>query len=193
MRIIALPDEKGEISNTTMTFNLGSVQVEMGRCLLLLDTDLQAECLYSAIAVVIVSELAPLPYAVLTNHPSLTELIIPYPTCDLSEVPVHRRLVTIGVETAVPSNVGLCRASSVLASDAYDYILIEYRPWLDPSAGSGQAPLPINSISGAGELPILRDVALRLSQRLPILMCTVNGVCPVGDDSDLQIRGLRRT
>ena len=44
MRIIALPGEKGGIGKTTTTVNLGAALVEMGRRVLLLDTDPQASC-----------------------------------------------------------------------------------------------------------------------------------------------------
>ncbi len=71
MRVIALPGEKGGIGKTTTTVNLGAALVEMGRRVLLLDTDPQASC--SRSVGVVVSDPIRSPCATPLGHIFLTE------------------------------------------------------------------------------------------------------------------------
>jgi len=180
MRVIALPGEKGGIGKTTTTVNLGAALVEMGRRVLLLDTDPQASC--SRSVGVTVSDPARSLYAALSGQASLTDLIIKSPTCDLFVVPAHRRLATIGVEITVHPDTRLRKALSVLPQDAYDYILIDCPPRLDL--------LPINAITAAGELLIPLTLEVLPTHTLPTLMRMINEVRTFGDNPDLRVLGI---
>jgi len=188
MRVIALPGEKGGIGKTTTTVNLGAALVEMGRRVLLLDTDPQASC--SRSVGVVVSDPARSIYAALSGQASLTDLIVksPFgkaqgrPTCDIFVVPAHRRLATIGVEITVHPDTRLRKALSVLPQDAYDYVLIDCPPRLDL--------LPINAITAAGEVLIPLTLEVLPTHTLPTLMRTINEVRTFGDNPDLRVLGI---
>lgn len=180
MRVIALPGEKGGIGKTTTTVNLGAALVEMGRRVLLLDTDPQASC--SRSVGVTVSDPARSLYAALSGQASLTDLIVKSPTCDIFVVPAHRRLATIGVEIAVHPDTRLRKALSVLPQDAYDYVLINCPPRLDL--------LPINAITAAGEVLIPLTLEVLPTHTLPTLMRTINEVRTFGDNPGLRVLGI---
>jgi len=180
MRIIALPGEKGGIGKTTTTVNLGAALVEIGRRVLLLDTDPQAAC--SRSVGVVVSDPARSLYAALSGQASLTDLIVKSPTCDIFVVPAHRRLATIGVEITVHPDTRLRKALSVLPQDAYDYVLIDCPPRLDL--------LPINAITAAGEVLIPLTLEVLPTHTLPTLMRTINEVRTFGDNPGLRVLGI---
>jgi len=180
MRVIALPGEKGGIGKTTTTVNLGAALVEMGRRVLLLDTDPQASC--SRSVGVVVSDPARSLYAALSGQASLTDLIVKSPTCDIFVVPAHRRLATIGVEITVHPDTRLRKALSALSQDAYDYVLIDCPPRLDL--------LPINAITAAGELLIPLTLEVLPTHTLPTLMRTINEVRTFGDNPGLRVLGI---
>ncbi|MDY7079979.1 MAG: ParA family protein [Chloroflexota bacterium] len=180
MRIIALPGEKGGIGKTTTTVNLGAALVEMGRRVLLLDTDPQMSC--SRSVGVVVSDPARSLYAALSGQASLIDLIVKSPTCDIFVVPAHRRLATIGVEITVHPDTRLRKALSVLPQDAYDYVLIDCPPRLDL--------LPINAITAAGELLIPLTLEVLPTHTLPTLMRTINEVRTFGDNPGLRVLGI---
>jgi len=168
MRVIALPGEKGGIGKTTTTVNLGAALVEMGRRVLLLDTDPQTSC--SRSVGVTVSDPARSLYAALSGQASLTDLIVKSPTYDIFVVPAHRRLATIGVEITVHPDTRLRKALSVLPQDAYDYVLIDCPPRLNL--------LPINAITAAGELliPLTLEVRTRLEREIRRLLPQLVGL-----------------
>ncbi len=180
MRVIALPGEKGGIGKTTTTVNLGAALVEMGRRVLLLDTDPQASC--SRSVGVAVSDPARSLYAALSGQASLTELIVKSPTCDIFVVPAHRRLATIGVEITIHPDTRLRKALLTLPQDAYDYVLIDCPPRLDL--------LPINAITAAGEVLIPLTLEVLPTHTLPTLMRTINEVRTFGDNPDLRVLGI---
>ncbi len=188
MRVIALPGEKGGIGKTTTTVNLGAALVEMGRRVLLLDTDPQVSC--SRSVGVVVSDPARSLYAALSGQASLTELIVKSPTCDLFVVLAHRRLATIGVEITVHPDTRLRKALSALPQDAYDYILVDCPPRLDPSASLRAGLLPINAITAAGEVLIPLTLEVLPTHTLPTLMRTINEVRTFGDNPDLRMLGI---
>jgi chromosome partitioning protein len=180
MRTIALPGEKGGIGKTTTTVNLGAALVEMGRRVLLLDTDPQASCARSV--GVFVPDPSRSLYAALTGQSPLTELIARSPTCSLDVVPGHRKLATAGVEITVHPDTRLRKALEALPQDVYDYVLIDCPPRLDL--------LPINAITAAGEVLIPLTLEILPTQTLPALLRTVDEVRTFGDNAGLRILGI---
>jgi chromosome partitioning protein len=180
MRVIALPGEKGGIGKTTTTVNLGAALVEMGRRVLLLDTDPQASC--SRSVGVSVSDSARSLYAALAGQASLADLTVESPTCDLFVVPAHRQLATLGVEITVHPDTRLRKTLSALPDDAYDYVLIDCPPRLDL--------LPINALTAAGEVLIPLTLEVLPTHTLPTLMRTINEVRTFGDNPDLRVLGI---
>ena len=151
MRIISFTNQKGGVAKSTSTINIGAVLGQMGRSVLIVDIDPQANT--TAGLAVDGEKLPSTIYECLTAGTSLREAVLKTQFKNVDIVPSNIKLANAELEIASVT----CRESILKdlikgSNPDYDYMLIDYPPSL--------GLLTINGLAATGEVIIPIDAGL---------------------------------
>jgi len=151
MRIISFTNQKGGVAKSTSTINIGAILGQMGRSVLIVDIDPQANT--TAGLAVDGEKLPSTIYECLTAGASLREAVLKTQFKNVDIVPSNIKLANAELEIASVT----CRESILKdlikgSNPDYDYILIDYPPSL--------GLLTINGLAATGEVIIPIDAGL---------------------------------
>lgn len=128
-RIICISNQKGGVGKTTTAINLGASLAVLGKSVLVVDLDPQANATTGL--GVDPSTLDAHIYHVLTGHIPMNEIIVSTPMKGLSLAPSHMDLVGVEVELFdTPDKEHVFRTALARLDGQYDYILIDCPPSL---------------------------------------------------------------
>lgn len=151
MRIISFTNQKGGVAKSTSTINIGAILGQMGRSVLVVDMDPQAN---TTVGLAVDGEKLPSTiYECLTAGASLREAVLKTQFKNVDIVPSNIKLANAELEIASVT----CRESILKdlikgSSLEYNYILIDYPPSL--------GLLTINGLAATGEVIIPIDAGL---------------------------------
>ncbi len=151
MRIISFTNQKGGVAKSTSTINIGAILGQMGRSVLIVDIDPQANT--TAGLAVDGEKLPSTIYECLTAGASLREAVLKTQFKNVDIVPSNIKLANAELEIASVT----CRESILKdlikgSNPDYDYMLIDYPPSL--------GLLTINGLAATGEVIIPIDAGL---------------------------------
>ena len=151
MRIISFTNQKGGVAKSTSTINIGAILGQMGRSVLIVDIDPQANT--TAGFAVDGEKLPSTIYECLTAGASLREAVLKTQFKNVDIVPSNIKLANAELEIASVT----CRESILKdlikgSNPDYDYMLIDYPPSL--------GLLTINGLAATGEVIIPIDAGL---------------------------------
>ena len=151
MRIISFTNQKGGVAKSTSTINIGAILGQMGRSVLIVDIDPQANT--TAGLAVDGEKLSSTIYECLTAGASLREAVLKTQFKNVDIVPSNIKLANAELEIASVT----CRESILKdlikgSNPDYDYMLIDYPPSL--------GLLTINGLAATGEVIIPIDAGL---------------------------------
>ena len=151
MRIISFTNQKGGVAKSTSTINIGAILGQMGRSVLIVDMDPQANT--TAGLAVDGEKLPSTIYECLTAGASLREAVLKTQFKNVDIVPSNIKLANAELEIASVT----CRESILKdlikgSNPDYDYMLIDYPPSL--------GLLTINGLAATGEVIIPIDAGL---------------------------------
>jgi len=151
MRIISFTNQKGGVAKSTSTINIGAILGQMGRSVLIVDIDPQANT--TAGLAVDGEKLPRTIYECLTAGASLREAVLKTQFKNVDIVPSNIKLANAELEIASVT----CRESILKdlikgSNPDYDYMLIDYPPSL--------GLLTINGLAATGEVIIPIDAGL---------------------------------
>jgi len=151
MRIISFTNQKGGVAKSTSTINIGAILGQMGRSVLIVDIDPQANT--TAGLAVDGEKLPSTIYECLTAGTSLREAVLKTQFKNVDIVPSNIKLANAELEIASVT----CRESILKdlikgSNPDYDYMLIDYPPSL--------GLLTINGLAATGEVIIPIDAGL---------------------------------
>lgn len=151
MRRIVFTNDKGGVGKTTTVANLAVGLTKIGRKVLVVDMDPQADVTFALLAERAPEAsggyLPPTTHALLTGHYALDQVILNAPRySNLSIIPSNSDLADAAIKLAQRPSM-LRKLLSSLAENAFDYILID--------TGKGLDPLAINALAAAQEVVVM--------------------------------------
>ena len=151
MRIISFTNQKGGVAKSTSTINIGAILGQMGRSVLIVDIDPQANT--TAGLAVDGEKLPSTIYECLTAGASLREAVLKTQFKNVDIVPSNIKLANAELEIASVTCLESILKDLIKGSNPdYDYMLIDYPPSL--------GLLTINGLAATGEVIIPIDAGL---------------------------------
>ncbi len=182
-KIIAIVNQKGGVGKTTTAINLASFLSEIGKKVLLIDMDPQANAT-SGLGLKL-EKITYSVYDLLINNQELTHVLYPTPFKNLHILPANKNLA--GAEIEMVSHVSretLLKQRIEALKDYYDYIIID----CPPSLGL----LTINSLSSADRVIVPVQCEYYALEGLAGLIETIS-LIQEALNPDLQIAGILLT